>query len=134
MRALDRKLGLDLWRMKGQAIAISLVDMCGVDTHIIFLSTLQALRTTQGISYRDYRFAQIFASLKRAPEALRQRIAAIPGVDQVETRVAAHVRLDMPNFSEPVAAADALLPAEAMRPEPPPAYRETWVEKLGLKR
>jgi len=27
-----------------------------------------------------------------------------------------------------------LRPAQAMRPEPPARYRETWVEKLGLKR
>ena len=30
--------------------------------------------------------------------------------------------------------AATLRPAQAMRPEPPPRYRETWVEKLGLKR
>ena len=30
--------------------------------------------------------------------------------------------------------AASLRPAQAMRPEPPARYRETWVEKLGLKR
>lgn len=105
MRALDRKRWRDLWRMKGQALAIALVVMCGVGTYIMFLSTLQALRTTQESYYREYRFAEVFASLKRAPETLRPRIAAIPGVDQVETRVAAQIRLDMPAFPEPVAAA-----------------------------
>lgn len=30
--------------------------------------------------------------------------------------------------------AATLRPAQAMRPEPPPPYHETWVEKLGLKR
>ena len=110
MRALDRKLWRDLWRMKGQALAIALVVMCGVGTYIMFLSTLQALRQTQEIYYRAYRFADVFASLQRAPEALRQRIAAIPGVEQVETRVAAQVRLDMPNFPEPVAGAVMSLP------------------------
>jgi putative ABC transport system permease protein len=30
--------------------------------------------------------------------------------------------------------AASLRPAQAMRPEPPAAYRETWVEKWGLKR
>jgi putative ABC transport system permease protein len=110
MRALDRKLWRDLWRMKGQALAIALVVMCGVGTYVMFLSTLQALRTTQEIYYRDYHFAEVFASLKRAPESLRQRLAAIPGVDQVETRVAAQIRLDMPDFPEPVAAAVMSLP------------------------
>ncbi len=104
MSALDRKLWRDLWHMKSQALAIALVVMCGVGTFIMFLSTLAALRTTQQSYYRDYRFAEVFASLKRAPESLRQRLQEIPGVDQVETRVAAAVRLDMPGFAEPVTA------------------------------
>lgn len=104
MKMLDRKLGRDLWQMKSQVLAIALVVMCGVGTFIMFLSTLQALRATQEIYYRDYRFAEVFASLKRAPESLRQRVQAIPGVEQAETRVMAQVRLDMPDFPEPVTA------------------------------
>ncbi|MCX7255283.1 MAG: FtsX-like permease family protein [Polaromonas sp.] len=102
MKALARKLWRDLWQMKSQALAIALVVMCGVGTYIMFLTTLGALRATQQSYYRDYRFAEVFASLKRAPEPLRQRIAAIAGVDQVETRVMVPVRLDMPDFAEPV--------------------------------
>lgn len=104
MRALDRKLWRDLWQMKSQALAIALVVMCGVGTYIMFLTTLGALRATQDSYYRDYRFAEVFATLKRAPESLRQRVQAIAGVDQVETRVVAQVRLDMPTFAEPVTA------------------------------
>ena len=104
MKAIDRKLLRDLWQMKSQALAIALVVMCGVGTYIMFLATLGALRTTQDTYYRDYRFAQVFASLKRAPQSLQLRLQDIPGVDQVETRVLAQVRLDMPNFDEPVSA------------------------------
>jgi putative ABC transport system permease protein len=104
MRALDRKLWRDLWQMRGQAVAISLVVMCGVGTYLMFLSTLGALRATQDAYYRDYRFAEVFASLKRAPESLRSRIAEIPGVERAETRVVEQVRLDMPDFVEPVSA------------------------------
>ncbi|MBC8074735.1 MAG: ABC transporter permease, partial [Chloroflexales bacterium] len=104
MKALDRKLWRDLWQMKSQALAIALVVACGVATFIMFLTTLGALTATQDSYYRDYRFAHLFASLKRAPESLRQRVQAIPGVDQVETRVMAQVRLDMPAFAEPVTA------------------------------
>lgn len=104
MKALDRKLWRDLWQMKSQALAIALVVVCGVGTYIMFLTTLGALRTTQDSYYRDYRFAQVFASLKRAPLSLQQRVQAITGVDQVETRVQAQVRLNMPAFDEPVTA------------------------------
>lgn len=104
MRALDRKLWRDLWQMKSQALAIALVVMCGVGTYIMFLTTLGALRATQDSYYRDYRFAEVFSTLKRAPESLRQRVQDIAGVDRVETRVMAQVRLDMPDFPEPVTA------------------------------
>ncbi len=104
MSALDRKLWRDLWQMKSQALAIALVVMCGVGTYIMFLTTLDALLATQDSYYRKYRFADVFVTLKRAPEPLRQRVQAIEGVDQVETRVMAQVRLDIPDFPEPVTA------------------------------
>ncbi|MCB1888793.1 MAG: FtsX-like permease family protein [Rhodocyclaceae bacterium] len=110
MSALDRKLWRDLWRMKGQALAIALVVTCGVGNYVMFLSTLDALSTTQVAYYRDYRFADAFATLERAPESLGRRIAEIPGVARVQTRVAVQVRLDMPGFPEPVAAAVVSLP------------------------
>ena len=53
MRAIDRKLWRDLWHMRGQAVAIALVVMCGVGTYVMFLSTLGALRVTQDAYYRD---------------------------------------------------------------------------------
>ncbi len=104
MNALDRKLLRDLAQMKSQALAIALVVMCGVGTFIMFLSTLGSLRATQDSYYRDYRFAEVFVSLKRAPESLRQQVQAITGVAQAQTRVMAQVRLDMPGFAEPVTA------------------------------
>ncbi len=67
MKALDRKLWRDLWQMKGQGLAIALVVMGGVTTFIMFLTTLGALRATQDSYYRDYRFAEVFVTLKRAP-------------------------------------------------------------------
>ena len=102
MRALNRKMWRDLWHLKGQALAIALVISCGVAIFIMFLSTLDTLRLTQASFYQDYRFAQVFSSLKRAPDSLRQRIARIPGVADVETRVVANVSLDIAAFSEPV--------------------------------
>lgn len=102
MRALDKKLLRDLWHLRGQALAIALVIMAGVATFIMFLSTLDSLRLTQAEYYQDYRFAEVFAALKRAPDSLARRIAAIPGVEKVETRVTTLVNLDIPDFPEPV--------------------------------
>ncbi len=102
MRALDRKLLRDLWQLKGQAIAIALVIACGVATFVMFLGTLVTLETTRADFYRNYRFAEVFAPLKRAPEHLARRIAEIPGVERVDTRVVAPVRVDVAGFDEPI--------------------------------
>ena len=102
MKALDRKLWRELWQMKGQAIAIVLVIVSGVAIHVMFGATLDALRQTRARYYQEYRFADVFAALKRAPESLRARIAAIPGVVEVETRVVAAVNLEVAGFAEPI--------------------------------
>ncbi len=104
MKALDKKLWRDLWLMKGQALAIVLVIVSGVATFVMFISTMHSLNVTRDAFYRDFSFADVFASLKRAPESLKERIAEIPGVNLVETRVAADVKLDIKGFNEPVTA------------------------------
>ena len=70
----------DLWGMKSQAVVIALVIVSGVATFIMSVSTLDSLRLTQATYYRDYRFADVFASLTRAPEGVAQRVREIPGV------------------------------------------------------
>ncbi len=101
MSALDRKMFRDLVHMKGQAIAICLVMACGVATFVMSLVMLRSLEVTLETYYEQYRFADVFAHVKRAPAALRDRIADIPGVARVETRVVEGVTLDMPDLAEP---------------------------------
>ncbi|MFO0947268.1 MAG: ABC transporter permease [Planctomycetota bacterium] len=101
MRALDRKLLRDLWDVKEQAFAIALVIGCGVATFVMALSTLNSLQLTQQTYYDRYRFAHVFARVKRAPQSLVARIAEIPGVGNVETRVVQDVTLDVEGMSEP---------------------------------
>lgn len=108
--ALDRKLLRDFWTMKGQVLAIALVIAGGVATFVMAISTLDSLLLTQGKFYRDYRFADVFASLKRAPEAVRVRLASIDGVQQVETRVSVSASLEIENFNDPVTAQIVSLP------------------------
>jgi putative ABC transport system permease protein len=104
MKSLDRKLWRDLWKMRGQAFAIALVIASGVSSYVMLISVMDSLNITKDKFYKDYGFAEVFASLKRAPEALRNRIHEIPGVDQVETRVVADIKLDIKGFPEPVTA------------------------------
>jgi putative ABC transport system permease protein len=103
IRALDRKLLRDLWHMKGQAVAIALVIGSGVAMFVMYHSTFDSLRRTQQAYYERHRFADVFASLKRAPLRLEERLSAIPGVAEAATRVVADVTLDVPGLEEPAA-------------------------------
>jgi putative ABC transport system permease protein len=99
--ALDRKLLRDLWQTRGQALAISVVIGAGIALFVLMLSTFDSLQLTQRVYYDRYRFAEVFAAAKRAPLTIREQIAAIPGVAQVETRVVVDVTLDVPGLTEP---------------------------------
>jgi putative ABC transport system permease protein len=101
MRALTKKLLRDLRHLKGQAVAIALVIAAGVAIFVLMDSMLASLALTQRTYYERYRFADVFASAKRAPLSLSGEIAAIPGVAQIETRVLADVILDVPDLIEP---------------------------------
>ncbi len=101
MHPLDLKLLRDLGRMKGQVVAVSLVMACGLAMMIMARSLILSLETSKGAYYTEYRFADVFVDLKRAPNSLRKKLAEIPGVAAVETRVKGGVRLDIPGLAEP---------------------------------
>src|SRR5688572_6770751 len=99
--ALDLKLFRDLGKIKGQIIAVSLVMACGIAMMITTRGLILSLETTRDAYYADRRFADLFCELKRAPNAVRARLAEIPGVAAVETRVSGRVTLDLPGVAEP---------------------------------
>lgn len=101
IRPIDRKLLRDLWHLKGQALAISLVIGAGVAMFIMYLSTFSSLRLTQQTYYDRYRFADIFAAATRVPLYVRDRVAELPGVARVDARVVVDVTLDVPELTEP---------------------------------
>lgn len=102
MRALNLKLFRDLWHMRGQVLAIAAVIMGGVATLVMSLSTYDSLYATRERFYSEFRFAQVFANLKRAPEPIAEKLREIPGVEQVETRVVAGVKLELVGISVPM--------------------------------
>ena len=102
MRALDRKLFRDLWAVRGQVLAISFVLGAGIATYVMAASTLDSLQRTQARLYREFRFPDLFAGLKRAPVSVLQRVSAIPGVENVEARVAAPANLELAGYGQPI--------------------------------
>jgi len=110
MKPLGRKLIRNLWEMKGQALAICMVIVSGVATYVMSVSTMDSLKATQARFYADYDFADAFCQLKRAPRSVSSKLAAIPGVERIETRVAAEVKLTLPGFGDPVTGRIVSLP------------------------
>ena len=103
MKPITKILWRDLWHLRGQVIAAALVVACGVMSQVSMRSAYISLQGAQTSYYNDYRFADVFAHLKRAPEGIVQEIRTLPGVSQVRTRVVADVMLDVPGLLEPAA-------------------------------
>jgi putative ABC transport system permease protein len=110
VKALSRKLWRDLARTRGQGMAIASLVACAVATFVAAVSTWRALARTQESLYDTHRFAHVFAELKRAPEGLAARVALLPGVSVVETRVMAEVMVEVPGLPDPASALLRSLP------------------------
>lgn len=101
MKPLDRKLLRDVWRWRGQILAIVAVIGCGIGTFVAFSSVSGSLTASLDAYYSRYRFADVFDQLARAPNLVRRSIERIPGVSAIQTRVVEDVTLDIPNRAEP---------------------------------
>jgi len=101
LRPLHRKVLRDLWHLRSQMAAVAVVMACGIAMFVTLRSMHGWLRDTQAQYYEAYRFADVFASARRAPAALARQLAAVPGVASVRTRVVMDVTLDLPKLDEP---------------------------------
>ena len=100
LHPLDRKLLRDLWRLRGQVLAIGMVIASGLAVLVMSLGSMVALRDSANAYYERQGFAHVFAELKRAPSNLVPRIAALPGVQSVQTRISKVALLDLEGFEE----------------------------------
>jgi len=102
MKALDRKLLRDLRLMWSQALTIALVVASGIGGFITSLSAVDSLALARDRFYAEGRFADVFAGVKRAPNALADTLREVPGVADVEPGVQALVRLEIPGLPDPI--------------------------------
>lgn len=82
-------------------MAIALIVACGIASLVTMMSTYSSLKLTQDTYYDQYRFADVFVQLKRAPDSLIPRLEAIPGVGTVQTRVVKDVTLSVEGLAAP---------------------------------
>lgn len=126
----------DLWRLRGQVATAAMVVACGIAVLIGMQAASQSLALAQQRYYASQRFADVFATVKRAPESVGDRIRALPGVRGVETRIVRDVTGDVPGFAEPATLRLISLPAGSrpvanapllMQGNYPDAARETEI-------
>jgi putative ABC transport system permease protein len=97
---LDRKLRRDLRQLRGPMATIGLVMACGIAAFLASLGTHASLVEGQRDYYAQAQFADVFCALKRAPERLAPRLAALPGVAALETRLVCDAPLHVEDMSE----------------------------------
>jgi putative ABC transport system permease protein len=102
VKALDRKLLRDLWRGKAQVVTTGLVLGAAVATFVSMSGTYRSLALSRDAYYAAYDFPDLFATLKRAPEGVADRLRAIPGVARVDTRLVEGARLEVPGVEGPL--------------------------------
>lgn len=110
MSPLDRKLIRDLWRVKGQAMAIGTVIATGVLLLVMMTGLVTTLDETRRAYYERYRLAEIFAPVTRAPRHRIADLAAIPSVLAAEGRVTGSALIDLDGVDLPVRAQAISLP------------------------
>jgi putative ABC transport system permease protein len=102
VKALDRKLLRDLRRMWSQALTIALVVASGVGGFVTSLSAVDSLALARDRYYAEGRFADLFAMVKRAPNALVESLRDVEGVADVQTTLEQIVRIQIPGSPDPI--------------------------------
>jgi putative ABC transport system permease protein len=102
MKALDRKLLRDLQSMWSQALTIALVVASGVGGFLTTLSAVDSLARARDRFYLQAHFADVFASVKRAPDALAVTLRSVRGIADVQTTAEFAVRIQIEGVPDPV--------------------------------
>ncbi len=120
MNVLDKKLLRDFTRLWAQALAIALVVAGGVASLVMAVGSFRSLDETRIAYYERYRYADVFATVRRAPKSIADQVAEIPGVSAVDARIAKLALLDVSDMREPATGLFISLPeaGEPMLNEP----------------
>jgi len=113
VKALDRKLLRDLWRLRSQVLTIALVVASGVGGFIGSLSAHTSLALLRDDFYESARFAHVFAPVRRAPRALAARLRDLPGVVDLDMSILAPTTITLPGVPELMTGEIVSLPRRA---------------------
>lgn len=107
---MTRKLLRDLWLMRGQGLALAAVIGCGVAVFVLMNGTYGSLVQARENYYANFKMADGWAPVRRAPNALIEHIKTIDGIRRADGRISAAAILNIDGVSEPVTAKLVSLP------------------------
>ena len=96
--------------MRGQVITIALVVASGVAAYVTLQGTFASLESSKSAYYERQRFADVFASLKRAPQSIADDLQTVEGVAEVEVRIVDAVMVPIETLREPATGLVVSLP------------------------
>lgn len=103
MAYIDKKMGRDLWRMKGRAIASVLLITMGSMMYAGFLSMMP---NVQGFFYdyhEDMNFADLEVYVEITPLNVTTQLEAVPGVKDVDARLEFPARIESSQLEDTAA-------------------------------
>jgi putative ABC transport system permease protein len=102
MGVLNRKLGRDVRGSAGVLMTVVAIIAVGTGSFIGLRTAQRILEESQQAYYREYRFADFWVDVKKAPLSAVEPIAALPGVAALQTRIVFDVILDLPGVIQPL--------------------------------
>lgn len=111
MSVLQRKLGRELTGNAGTLASVIAIIAIGTGCYIGMGSAVRILSVSQQQYYREYRFADFWVRVKKAPLTAVRRVASLEGVSVVEARVVQDVIIDVPGVIQPLSGRLTSVPA-----------------------
>lgn len=108
---LERKLLRELTRLRGQIATIALVVASGIVAFISLRGTYASIEASSRRYYDAYRFADVFATATRVPDAVGAAIERIAGVAAMETRIVEDITVPIEEMPRPAYGRLLSLPA-----------------------
>lgn len=102
MRALHKKLRRDIFGSYGTLLTVVAIIAVGVGSFVGLLSAQRILLASRDVYYREYRFADFWIDVKKAPQSAVELLAENPAIESLETRVVFDVILDLPDQPRPI--------------------------------
>ncbi len=102
MAVLQRKLGRDLLGSVGTLLTVVSIIAVGTGSFVGLRTAQRILIASQADYYREYRFADFWVNVKKAPLSAVERVAELPGIAALQARIVFDVILDVPGVTKPL--------------------------------